>query len=216
MVRRIRLTTGLILFAFVTCHLLNHSLGIHSLGMMEAGRDWFVLIWRNPVGSTALVSSLIVHLLLAAWALYSRRSLRMSTGEAFQIIFGFSVPLLLALHFAGTGATHRLFGTEDNYTYVLLAQWKYSGYGVYWQTAGMFAAWTHGCIGLYFWLRLKPGFQTFLPALFAIAVLLPVTAWLGYYIAGKEVLATAASRPAGPRHRISLIPSAPWQQTRSP
>jgi adenylate cyclase len=194
MVRRIRLTTGLILFAFVTCHLLNHSLGIHSLGMMEAGRDWFVLIWRNPVGSTALVSSLIVHLLLAAWALYSRRSLRMSTGEAFQIIFGFSVPLLLALHFAGTGATHRLFGTEDNYTYVLLAQWKYSGYGVYWQTAGMFAAWTHGCIGLYFWLRLKPGFQTFLPALFAIAVLLPVTAWLGYYIAGKEVLALAESR----------------------
>lgn len=194
MVRRIRLTTGLILFAFVTCHLLNHSLGIHSLGMMEAGRDWFVLVWRNPVGSIALMGALVTHLLLAGWALYSRRSLRMSTGEAFQLIFGFSVPLLLALHFAGTGATHRLFGTVDNYTYVLLAQWKYSAYGVYWQSAGMFAAWIHGCIGLYFWLRLKPWFQALLPALFAIAVLLPVTAWLGYYIAGKEVLALAESR----------------------
>ena len=194
MVRRIRLTTGLILFAFVTSHLLNHSLGLHSLGMMDAGREWFVLIWRNPVGTTAMMGSLIIHLLLAAWALYSRRSLRMSVGEAFQIVFGFSIPLLLALHFAGTGGAHRMFGTEDNYVYVLLAQWKYSDYGVYWQTAGMFAAWIHGCIGLYFWLRLKPWFRTFLPPLFAIAILLPVTAWLGYYIAGKEVLALAENR----------------------
>jgi adenylate cyclase len=188
------LTTGLILFAFVTGHLLNHSFGIHSLALMEAGREWFVLIWLTPVGSVALMGSLIIHLLLAAWALYDRRSLRMSGGEAFQIVFGFSIPLLLALHFVGTRGTHQMFGTEDNYAYILLAQWKFSANGVYWQTAGLFAAWIHGCIGLYYWLRLRPWFRTVAPGLFAGAILLPVTAWLGYYIAGKEVLSLAENK----------------------
>ena len=161
---------------------------------MEAGREWFVLIWRTPVGSVALMGSLIIHLLLAAWALYDRRSLRMSGGEAFQIVFGFSIPLLLALHFVGTRGTHQMFGTEDNYAYILLAQWKFSANGVYWQTAGLFAAWIHGCIGLYYWLRLRPWFRTVAPGLFAAAILLPVTAWLGYYIAGKEVLSLAENK----------------------
>ncbi|CAN0594253.1 unnamed protein product, partial [Laminaria digitata] len=147
MIRRIRLTTGLILFVFVTGHLLNHAFGLHSLAAMEAGRDWFILIWRNPVGSAALLGSLAAHLLLAAWALYSRRSLRMSNGEALQLVFGFSIPLLLAVHFVGTGGSHRMFGTEDNYAYILLVQWKYSDTSVYWQTLGLFACWIHGCIG---------------------------------------------------------------------
>lgn len=194
MIRRIRLTTGLILFAFVTGHLVNHALGLHSLAMMEAGREWFILIWRNPVGTTALFGSLIVHLLLAAWALYARRSLRMPWGEALQIIFGFSIPLFLALHFVGTGGVHKMFGTIDNYAYILQIQWKFAPNGVLLQTAGLFAAWIHGCIGLYFWLRLKSWFQPFIPALFAIAVLLPVMSWVGYYIAGKEVLALAEDR----------------------
>ena len=191
MTRRIRLTTGLILFAFVTGHLLNHALGLHSLAAMEAAREWFVLIWRNPVGAGALILSLLVHLFLAAWALYSRRSLKMSGGEAFQLIFGFSIPLLLATHFIGTGGSHKIFGTNDNYTYVLLAQWKYLDNAVYLQTAGMFAAWIHGCIGLYYWLRLKNWFRTVAPIIFATAVLIPVASWLGFYIAGKEVLALA-------------------------
>jgi adenylate cyclase len=194
MTRRIRLTTGLILFVFVTGHLLNHVLGLHSLAAMEAGREWFILIWRNPVGSVALVGSLATHLLLAAWALYSRRSLRMSGGEAFQLAFGFSIPLFLALHFVGTGGSHRMFETQDNYAYILLVQWKYSDTSAYLQTLGLFAAWIHGCIGLYFWLRLKPWFQKLAPTLFAIAILLPSASWLGYYIGGKEVLALAEDR----------------------
>ena len=191
MTGRIRLTTGLILFVFVAGHLLNHILGLHSLAAMEAGRDWFILIWRNSVGAALLMGSLTAHLLLAGWALYSRRSLKMSGGEATQIIFGFSIPLLLAGHMIGTGASHNLFETNDNYTYVLLSQWKYLDTAVYLQSAGLFAAWAHGCIGLYYWLRLKSWFKTLAPALFAIAVLMPVASWLGFYIAGKEVLALA-------------------------
>ena len=194
MIGSIRLTTGLILFAFVAGHLINHSLGIHSLSAMEAGREWFTLVWRNDLGSVALYGSLIIHLLLAVWALYVRRSLRMTPGEAFQVIFGFSIPLLLALHIVGTRGAYQIAGTNDNYAYVLLSQWKYLDNAVYWQTLGIVATWIHGCFGLYFWLRLKPWFRTAAPLLFAIAILLPVTAWFGYYVAGKEVLALAENR----------------------
>ena len=189
MVRKIRLTTGLILFAFVSGHLINHALGIHSLAAMEAGREWFVLVWRNPVGTVAIGGSLLIHLLLAVWALYDRRSLRMSVGEAFQLVLGFSIPLFLALHFVGTGGSHKMFGVNDTYAYILLAIWKFTPGGALIQSAGLFAAWIHGCIGLYYWLRLKPWFEAAKPVLFAIAILLPAGAWIGFYAGGKEVLA---------------------------
>ena len=123
MIRKIRLTTGLILFVFVTGHMINHVLGIHSLSAMEAGREWFLAVWRNPVGMTAFGGSLLIHLLLAVWALYTRRSLKMSVGEAFQLGLGFSIPLFLALHFVGTSGVHQMFGTNDTYAFVLLSIW---------------------------------------------------------------------------------------------
>lgn len=212
MTRRIRLATGLILFVFVTGHLLNHILGLYSLAAMEAGREWFVLIWRNPVGSAALMLSLLTHLLLAGWALYSRRSLRMSGGEAFQLVFGFSIPLLLASHIIGTGASHQMFETNDNYTYILLLNWKYLDNQILLQTAGLFAAWIHGCIGLYYWLRLKHWFQALSPGLFAFAILMPVASWLGYYVAGKEVLALAED-PAWLREAWRVINPPNKEQT---
>lgn len=38
MVRRIRLWSGLVLFAYVGTHLANHALGLVSLAAMEGGR----------------------------------------------------------------------------------------------------------------------------------------------------------------------------------
>ena len=189
MLTKIRLITGIILFAFVFGHLINHTLGIHSLAAMEAGREWFLAVWRNPVGTIAFTGSLLIHLLLAAWALYARRSLKMSLGEAFQLVLGFSIPLFLAIHFVGTAGAHRMFGTNDTYAFILLAQWKFTDYGVALQTGGLFAAWIHGCISLYFWLRLKPWFNELRPYLFAVAILMPVGSWIGFYTGGKEALA---------------------------
>ena len=161
---------------------------------MEAGREWFLEVWRNPIGTLAFVGAMAVHLLLAAWALYARRSLKMSMGEAFQLVLGFSIPLFLAIHLVGTRGSHQMFGTDDTYAYILIVQWRFVEYGVALQTAGLFAAWIHGCIGLYFWLRLKPWFNSAKPILFALSVLIPVGAWLGYYIGGKEALALYEDR----------------------
>jgi adenylate cyclase len=194
MVRKIRLTTGLILFVYVTCHLLNHALGLVSLQAMDEMRRVLQEVWRSLPGTAALYASLIAHLLLAGYALYARRSLRMSVGEAFQLVLGFSIPLFLALHFAGTRGAFELADTRTTYAFVLLSLWKYAPTEVYWQSAGLFAAWIHGCIGIYMWLRLKPGFGAWQSTAFGLAVLVPVLAWLGFYTAGKEALALAENR----------------------
>jgi hypothetical protein len=41
---RLRLASGLVLMAFACSHLLNHTLGIHSLAAMEAGGRVFVAV----------------------------------------------------------------------------------------------------------------------------------------------------------------------------
>ena len=51
---RLRLGSGLVLFAFVGTHLLNHVLGLISLAALEAGREVFLTMWRNPIGTTLL------------------------------------------------------------------------------------------------------------------------------------------------------------------
>jgi adenylate cyclase len=48
-------------------------------------------------------------------------------------------------------------------------------------------AWTHACIGLYFWLRLKPFFAWAGPILLAIAVLTPALAMIGAHQGAREV-----------------------------
>lgn len=192
MTRRIRLATGLVLFAYVTTHLLNHALGLIDLEAMEAGRRWFLGLWRNPLGTVLLVGSLATHFALALWALYRRRQLKMPAGEAAQLVLGVSIPLLLLGHMIGTRGSHELAGTEDTYTWVLLIHWKFDTSNLALQTAGLLAAWVHGCIGIYYWLRLKPAFPGLAVPLFSIALLIPILSLLGYAQAGKEVLRLAA------------------------
>jgi adenylate cyclase len=84
--------------------------------------------------------------------------------------------------------------------------------------------WIHVVVGLHFWLRLKSWYSRALPVLYALAVLLPVLALLGFARAGNEVLALAtdpdirsailsgwtdASRD-GRRFILSLEPKVLW------
>ena len=52
----------------------------------------------------------------------------------------------------------------------------------------MAVAWTHACIGLYFWLRMKRFFRWAAPILLSIAVLLPPLAMLGAHQGAQEVI----------------------------
>ena len=65
----------------------------------------------------------------------------------------------------------------------------------YWVTAvhdcravhAVTVAWTHACIGLYFWLRLKSFFNWAAPMLLSVAVLMPPLAMIGAHHGGREV-----------------------------
>jgi len=186
-VRRTRLITGLILLTYLSTHLLNHALGLISLAAMEWGRGWFLLLWRNPLGTMALYGALLIHFGLALWAIYQRHHLRMSLWEALQLAFGLCIPPLLAVHFAGTRLAYEWHGVEDSYAKIVLTLWRLSPVHGARQALVIVIAWIHGCIGLHYWLRLRPWYSRYAALFFAIALLLPVSALLGFTQAGREI-----------------------------
>ena len=186
-IRRLRLITGSILFTYVATHFLNHSLGLVSLDAMEAGRLWFLALWRNPVGTIAFYGSLLTHFFLALWAIYHRHHLRMPFWEALQLVLGLCIPPLLATHFVGTRLAYEWYGVEDRYAKTVLALWHNNPTNGVRQALLVAIAWTHGCIGLFFSLRLRPWYPRYAVLFFATALLLPVLALLGFVQAGREV-----------------------------
>jgi adenylate cyclase len=55
--------------------------------------------------------------------------------------------------------------------------------------------WLHGCIGVHYWLRLRPWYRAAQPWLLALALLLPTLALVGFANAGRELRALAAADP---------------------
>ena len=76
MVGRVRLWSGLVLFAYLATHLANHALGLVSIEAMEYGRRIFLAVWRHPLGTLALYGALLAHVTVALRSLYRRRTLR--------------------------------------------------------------------------------------------------------------------------------------------
>lgn len=190
--RRLRLATGLVLFSFVLTHLLNHALGLVSLAAMEAGRDVFVAFWRSPPATTLLAASITLHLGLALRSVYLRRTFRMPAWEALQLLFGLAIPLLVVNHAVGTRIAHDLYGFEDSYRAMLLLFWSVRPDLGLKQALLLLIAWTHGCIGLHYWLRIRPWYPRCATLLYTFAVLVPTLALLGFAQAGREVAALAA------------------------
>lgn len=186
-VRQIRLYSGLILFAFVSTHLLNHALGLISLQAMEAGRWVFTSVWRNPIGSTLLAAALLLHLLLALWSIYLRRHLRMPLWQAMQLGLGVLIPTVLVNHTVFTRGAWSGYGYEDSYTVLVLLFWELRPDLGLWQSALVLVAWAHGCIGIHYWLRMRPWYGPVAMTLYTVAILLPVMALLGFAQAGRHV-----------------------------
>jgi adenylate cyclase len=189
--RQIRLTTGLILFVYVTLHFANHALGNISLEAMERGLEIQKLIWQSPPGAAILYLSLLTHMSLGFWALYARRQFRWTRLEATQLVLGLSIPFLLADHVIGTRAALSRFGLDKGYAQELLKFWVTSPSSGALQAILMLIIWIHGCLGLHFWLRLKPFYPRVRELLLSTAVLLPALALLGFYQGGQHVLQLA-------------------------
>ncbi len=184
---KLRLWSGIIVYIFVCMHLLNHSLGILSIDAMERGRAVFVLLWRNPAGTFLLYSSFLIHLSLVLITLANRKTLKMSFGEGLQTIFALIFPFGLILHIMGTRGLNELFNFEDTYQNELYTLYvDQIQYGIM-NSILIVLVWFHGTVGLYFWLRFKGWFQRKISYLYALVIILPVTAFSGFVGGGREI-----------------------------
>lgn len=191
-VRRLRLWTGLTLFTYVTLHLVNHALGLVSLDAMIEGMRYARLLWRNPAGATLLYGALLIHFSLALWAIYQRRRWSLPADEWTRLILGLSIIPALALHVTGTRVAHAMFDIDIGYRYVLMATWLGDPVVQWRQVVGLLIAWIHGCIGLHLVGRLQPWYRRWIALFYALAILLPVLALLGYVAGGRELEALVA------------------------
>ena len=190
-VRRLRLGAAYVLLLYLTLHFANHALGLVSLNAMETGRWWFLALWRSAPGTVALYGAVAVHGILALWLLYERRTLSMPAWEAAQYALGLALPPLLVVHVVGTRIAWWRFGAEDPYSRVLFILWLQAPESGARQTVVLVLAWLHACIGVHYWLRFRPWYRRAAPWLFAVALLLPTLALLGFVAAGREVAARA-------------------------
>lgn len=191
LISRLRLATGLLLFSFLLTHFANHALGLVSLDAMEAGRELFVALWQNPVGTLALYGSLLIHFGLALYSIFRRQTLRMAPWEAAQLLFGLMIPPLLTIHVVGTRLGSELLGTEASYPWVIYILWVVDPMNAVRQIAVFLVAWIHACIGLHFWLRFRPWYRGYLPLTYAAALLVPTLSILGFVQAAQTVAGLA-------------------------
>lgn len=187
-VGRIRLYAGLVLFAFLATHLLNHSLGIISVKAMDMGREVFLLAWRSWVGTALLTGAVVAHTAMVAVTAYRRRTWRgMSRADITQYVTGIAIPPLLVLHILANRGLHENYGLDDTYSWVLMALWQLDPWNGLQQAILTVIAWTHACVGLHMWLRLKSFYAPCVPALYTAAVLLLVLSLVGFVNGGQEV-----------------------------
>src|SRR5436305_3495632 len=192
-IRQVRLACGLVMFAYLVSHFVNHALGNVSMEALATGVYFHALFWQFlPVAIVFYLASLI-HAGLGIWALYERRQFRWKAIEPLQLVLGLSIPALIITHLAGVRLGQALFGHEKLYPQVFYAYWVVWPYKMWLMFILLIVAWVHGCIGLYFWLRMKAFFRTAAPYLLAAAVLIPVLAMLGLYQGGRTVVAESAS-----------------------
>jgi adenylate cyclase len=207
-VRQVRLACGLVMFSYIFSHFFNHALGNLSYDTMEAWLAFHVWWWRIPIVNFTLYAAATTHFMLGLWALYQRRHFRYTLVEITQLVFGLSIPLLVASHFGIVRLGGVLFARDPPvYAAPLLAYWVNRPYMVSVQFLLLTIAWTHACIGLYFWLRLKPFFKWAAPFLLATAVLLPPLAMTGTHRGAHEVIERAA-QPQWRAEHIHVTPPA--------
>ncbi len=205
-VTRARLLSGLVLFVFVLFHFLNIGLGLISHELMERAQGWRLVVTRSLPGTMLMMTAMLVHFLLALMQLAGRRTLRMPPWQALQVISGLAVPPLLAAHVVFVRLAHELFGVNDRMGYLVALIWNTPS--AWKQALLLLIVWSHVCMGLHFWLRLRPWWQRALPAMTALAVLVPAFALAGFVAEGRYISAQFAD----PQARAALMAAWNWPE----
>jgi adenylate cyclase len=192
--RQVRLVSGVVLFAYLISHFLNHALGNISMDALARGVRIHMAFWQFLPVAIVFYTACLVHAALGIWALYERRQFSWRAIEPIQLVLGLSIPALIIAHIVGVRLGQTLFGHEKLYPQELYLFFVAAPNRLRQMLAVMVIAWVHGSIGLYFWLRMKAFFRWAAPFLLAAAVLIPTLAFLGVYQGGRTVVADASSR----------------------
>src|SRR5579871_924630 len=121
--RQVRLACGLVLYAYLISHFLNHALGNISLEAMAFGLHYHMRFWQFPPVGMIFYASALIHSGLGIWALYDRRQFHWKAIEPLQLALGLSIPALIAAHIVGTRIGHALFGHDRLYPQILYGYW---------------------------------------------------------------------------------------------
>ncbi|MBW8754930.1 MAG: adenylate/guanylate cyclase domain-containing protein [Sphingomonadales bacterium] len=186
-INRARLTAGLVLFTYVSLHLINLSLGLVSIAAMDAMLAVVILFWGHWSVQAVLLTSLLTHFGLALRALFRRRTLRMPKRECAQLVLGFLIPFMLVLHVSKTRVAADAYHAHITYAYELLQFWVRDPWAGLEQVTLLVVCWTHACIGLHFVMRFRGWYGWAKPYLLIAAFWVPFLGFLGFLRAGAVV-----------------------------
>ncbi len=182
-----RISTGLILFAYILLHFINIGLGLVSPEAADAFQRVRLSVMRSAVGTAVLYGALAGHVCLSIGGLVLSGRLSRKPVDLLQIVLGLIIPLLLASHVIFTRGAFEQFETNDTLGYLTGLIWNTSDG---WLQAGLLLiTWTHGCIGLHVWLRMTHVWQRNLVWLSAMAALVPAFALAGFVTEGRRARA---------------------------
>jgi adenylate cyclase len=114
-----------------------------------------------------------------------------------------SIPFLLTSHVIGARVGLSQFGLEKGYAQELINFWVGSPLLGALQAILLLIVWIHGCLGVHFWLRLKPSYPRVREPLLAAALLLPALALLGDDQGGQRTLAAVQDPARAGAHSVS-------------
>lgn len=184
--RSLGLITGVIMFAFVSMHFLNHAMLLVSEEAAGQVLRVFKIIWRNPLGAVLLYGAFAVHFLLALRALYLMRHFDTRLGTMIQIGFGLSLPVLISAHVISARLPILFNGPDSRYDIVIRFMWS-DGLFAARMFAAILVAWIHGCIGVYSAISHREWYQRFANGFFAAAIIVPTLTLAGIVASGQRL-----------------------------
>ncbi len=108
--RQIRLACGLVLFAYLVSHFLNHALGNISMAALATGCITTSCSGDFPRSRSCSMARPWFTPDLGIWALYQRRQFHWRAIEPLQLVLGLSIPALIIAHIVGVRLGQSLFG----------------------------------------------------------------------------------------------------------
>ena len=191
MIRRARIISGIVLFLYSATHLMNHSFAVVSIAAADAVREYFLMIWRNPVMEIILFVSLAGHILLGVYAVLTRRSFKMTLREWLQTTLPFIAMIALLQHVSANAIMSRIYGVEDNYELLFSAVMvdpALATMNTIFYLLMMIFIWGHGVIGINGLLSYRAEFHArFRRVIHVFFWSVPVMASAGFISGLKEI-----------------------------